>query len=292
MGMLERFRKGGQGDDEGRYGGAQSGAQSLAVQEREQTRGDDARFARDGDRDRDGVDDRTEARTAPPADRPHDHDHDRDRDGVDDRAYDRDGDGVVERDEGPIVGKETLAAMHARQRDRHGGIQWGSAFFGLLSALGLAAILTSLATAAGFALGFSTSDVEGASAETIGLGGGIALLVILALAWYCGGYVAGRMARFDGFRQGLGVFAWTILAIVVVALIGLIGGSEYNVFENLNLPNIPVGDSTLTAGGAIAGAAALLVMVLFAILGGKAGERFHRRVDRLAAREYRAASRA
>jgi hypothetical protein len=188
---------------------------------------------------------------------------------------------------GPIVAGETMAAMRARQRDRFGGINWGAAFFGFLTAVGLASILLSIAAAAGFALGFSTNDVSGGNADTIGLGGGIALLVILAIAWYCGGYVAGRMSRFDGFRQGLAVWMWTLLFIVVVAVLGAIGGSEYNVFNQLNLPNIPVSGDTLTKGGAIAGVAALVVMLLFAIFGGKAGERYHRRIDRLATREYR-----
>ena len=190
---------------------------------------------------------------------------------------------------GPIVAGETMAAMRARQRDRFGGINWGAAFFGFLTAVGLASILLSIAAAAGFALGFSTNDVSRGNADTIGLGGGIALLVILAIAWYCGGYVAGRMSRFDGFRQGLAVWVWTLVFIVVVAVLGAIGGSEYNVFNRLNLPNIPVSGDTLTKGGAIAGVAALVVMLLFAIFGGKAGERYHRRIDRLATREYRPA---
>ena len=41
---------------------------------------------------------------------------------------------------------------------------------------------------------------------TIGVGGAIAVLVVLMIAYYCGGYVAGRMARFDGLRQGVGVW--------------------------------------------------------------------------------------
>ena len=51
-------------------------------------------------------------------------------------------------------------------------------------------------------------------------------------------------------------------------------------------PRLAVGDSTLSTGGAIAGAAAVLVTLLFAILGGKMGERFHKRVDRIATDEY------
>jgi hypothetical protein len=187
----------------------------------------------------------------------------------------------------PVMGTDAMATMRSRQRERFGGIQWGSAFFGWLSAIGLAALLSGILVGAGVALGLSTSDAQNAdSAETIGLGGGIALLVVLAIAWFCGGYVAGRMARFDGARQGIGVWAWTIIGAIIVAGLAAIGGSEYDVFERLNLPRIAIGDSTLTGGGAITGLAAILVTLLAAIVGGKFGERFHKRVDRVATSEY------
>jgi hypothetical protein len=186
----------------------------------------------------------------------------------------------------PLVAGETMAAVRARQRERFGGISWGSAFFGLLSALGLAAIVTAILAAAGVALGLADQatgpDASTSTAQTIGLGGGIALLVVLAIAWYCGGYVAGRMARFDGGRQGVGVWVWTIVFAVVIAALAAVGGSKYDVFQTLNLPSLPVNGSTLTSAGAIAGAAAVVVTLLAAVLGGKAGDRFHRRVDRVA----------
>ena len=47
-----------------------------------------------------------------------------------------------------------------------------------------------------------------------GIGGGIAVLVVLFLAYLAGGYVAGRMSRFDGARQGLAV--WVIGLLVVL----------------------------------------------------------------------------
>jgi len=206
-----------------------------------------------------------------------DRDRDLDRDGVDD--------GLERHD--PVLAPAALETMRSRQRDSFGGIQWGSDFFGWLCAIGLAALLTSILVGAGVALGLSTSDAtNAATAQQIGLGGGIALLIVLAIAWFCGGYVAGRMARFDGARQGIGVWLWTILAAIVVAAGAAIGGSEYDIFQRLNLPRIAVGDSTLNAGGAIAGAAAIVVTLLFAVLGGKVGERFHRRVDRVATAEY------
>jgi hypothetical protein len=203
--------------------------------------------------------------------------HDVDRDGVDDR---------VERHE-PVLAPAALDTMRARQRDRFGGIQWGADFFGWLCAIGLASLLTAALVGAGVALGLSTDDAANAdTAPQIGLGGGIALIAVLAIAWFCGGYVAGRMARFDGVRQGLGVWLWTLLSAVVIAAVAAIGGTEYDVYQRLNLPRIAIGDSTLNTGGAIAGAVAVVATLLFAILGGKAGERFHRRVDRVATDEY------
>ena len=95
------------------------------------------------------------------------------------------------------------------QHDRFGGIKWGAAFFGWLSANGLAVILIALASAGGLAIGLSqldTADDAADQADTIGVAGGIVLLVVLFLAYLAGGYVAGRMARFDGARQG--VAAW------------------------------------------------------------------------------------
>jgi hypothetical protein len=186
-----------------------------------------------------------------------------------------------------VVAEDTVVAMRARQRDRFGGIRWGSAFFGLLSAIGLAAILLGIAAAAGVALGLSEiNDVRKGTADTIGLGGALLLLAILALSWYCGGYVAGRMARFDGLRQGIGVWVWTLVIAGALAIAAVIGGAEYNVLQQLNLPNVAVGDQSLTTGGWLTLAAAVVVTLIFAVLGGKAGDLFHRRVDRFATRDY------
>ena len=61
-----------------------------------------------------------------------------------------------------------------------------------------------------------------------GLVGGIVLLVILFVAYYCGGYVAGRMARFHGARQGFAVWVWALVIAIVVhrwgLAVGIIGG--------------------------------------------------------------------
>jgi hypothetical protein len=160
-------------------------------------------------------------------------------------------------------------------------VSWGAAFFGWLVAIGLGALLVGLLAAAGVAVGLTdlSGDTIGTS-EAIGLGGAIALLAALAVAYGCGGYVAGRMSRFDGARQGAA--AWAIGAVVSVALAvaAAVFGSEYNVLERLELPALPAGDSELATGGAVALAAVAIVTLVAAVAGGKAGERYHRRVDR------------
>ncbi|HVL30612.1 MAG TPA: hypothetical protein VM299_00115 [Solirubrobacteraceae bacterium] len=178
---------------------------------------------------------------------------------------------------------DTAATAHARQREEFGGISLVSTLVGWLAAAGLTAILAGILAAAGAALALNEvgGDVTGGEAETIGLAGGIGLLVVLAVAYLFGGYAAGRMARFDGARQGVGVWLWGIVAAIVVALLALIGGSEYNVLDRLNLPRIPVDSGDLTTGGVIALIASVIVTLLAAVVGGRAGERFHRKVDRV-----------
>lgn len=175
----------------------------------------------------------------------------------------------------------------AAQKERFGGIKFGSAFFGWLTAIGLTVILSALATAIGAGVG--AANTNGASdaanqatenAETIGIVSGIVLAVILFLAYYCGGYVAGRMARFDGAKQGLAVWLWGIIIAIVLAILAAVAGSQFNVLSTLNgVPSIPVDGSLLTASGLIALAIAVLVPLIGAILGGKAGMLFHRKVD-------------
>jgi hypothetical protein len=170
------------------------------------------------------------------------------------------------------------------QRARYGGINWGAAFFGWLSANGLAVLLVALLSAAGVALGLAqgldTADEAAAQADELGIGGGIAVLVVLFLAYLAGGYVAGRMSRFDGTRQGLAVWLIGLVVVLLLAAAGAILGAQYNVLQELNLPRIPVDEGTATTAGIVTLVAIVLVTLLGAVFGGKLGERYHRKVDR------------
>jgi hypothetical protein len=212
-------------------------------------------------------------------------------------VVDRDGDGradVTERGgpgtrtvpaaaAGTAAGATTVAEAREAQRERYGGADGTAIFFGWLSALGLAALLMAVVAAAGTRLGFatdvSTSDAT-SNAGTIGIVGAAILVAILLLAYYGGGYVAGRMARFDGGRQGFRVWLLGLLVTIAAAVAGWIGGSEYNIFEQLNLPRIPVDEGDIATGAIITLAVVLVGTLLAAVAGGKAGDRYHARVDR------------
>lgn len=167
------------------------------------------------------------------------------------------------------------------QHDEYGGFNFGAAFFGWLVAIGVAALLTALLSAAGAAIGLTeVSDTEAqANAETISIVGGALLILVVAIGYYAGGYVAGRMSRFDGGRQGFGTWVIGIALTVLLAVLGAIAGSEYNLLGDLNLPRIPIDEGSLATGGAIALALILVASLIAAIVGGKAGERYHRKVD-------------
>jgi hypothetical protein len=139
-----------------------------------------------------------------------------------------------------------------------------------------------LLSAAGAAIGLtqlSESDAR-SSADTISIVGGILVILVLALGYYAGGYVAGRMSRFDGGRQGMATWAIGLIVTVGLAVLAVVLGDEYNVLEQLNLPSLPVGDETLASGGVIALVAIAVGSLLAALAGGKLGERYHKKVDR------------
>ncbi|MCW2823734.1 MAG: hypothetical protein JWQ91_651 [Aeromicrobium sp.] len=180
---------------------------------------------------------------------------------------------------------DLIATDEDHARDKFGGLNTGAAFFGWIVAIGvavlLAGIIGAILTAVGSSVEVTQSDAE-RSAGTIAASTAIALSVILALAYYAGGYVAGRMSRFDGARQGVGVWVIGLVVTVIAIVLGAIFGDKYNVLDRVDLPRIPISTDELTGGAVITGVAVILVTLLFAIAGGLMGHRYHNRVDRAA----------
>jgi uncharacterized protein YacL len=197
-------------------------------------------------------------------------------------------DGAVTRD------TEVPVTRHERHEDeaysRFGGTNWGAVFFGWLVAIAVTVLLSSIIAAVATAFGVSndvTQNQAQRQAGSIGLAAAIALVVVLAIAYYAGGYVSGRMSRFDGGRQGFGVWLLGLILTILAVVIGVVFGARYNVLDRVNLPRLPIPQDTATWGGIITGIVVLVVTLLAAVVGGKAGRRYHHKVDRTLYRETR-----
>lgn len=193
----------------------------------------------------------------------------------------------VEEDHGDDMRDYYRAAPSYRDLEeyRHrkfGGIKGGAVFYGWLVALAfsslLAGIVSVVASVVGSDLDVTTAQTE-LRAGTMGMALATVVVLVLMVGYYGGGYVAGRFARFDGARQGFGVWAWGVLITVVMVAFGEAFGSKYNIFERADIPSFPTPEATLTADGIMILAAILGGTFLAAILGGKRGERFHTKID-------------
>lgn len=189
----------------------------------------------------------------------------------------------------PIADRAVARDVLARERERFGGMKFGSAFFGWLTATGLVVLLTAIVAAIGAAVGLvapqTAEDAANAANENLGAAtiiGAIVVGIVLFVGYYAGGYVAGRMARFSGLKQGLAVWLWALIVAIIVAIVSAIAGSQWNILGTVDtFPQIPVSPDQLTLTGILTAVGALIVTLAGALLGGVAGMRYHRRVDRV-----------
>ena len=173
------------------------------------------------------------------------------------------------------------SALHRRERQAFGGaIQWEAAFFGLLATIGLLVILAAMAASAGVAVGATEFREPAADQlEELSFAGGVLLALIVAAAFFSGGYVAARMARFDGLRQGLGVWLLSVLMAAAIGVAVWIAAGELNPLDSIDLPDLPVGEGPLGAPAGMALGLLAAIALIGSIAGGLLGERFHRAVD-------------
>ena len=113
-----------------------------------------------------------------------------------------------------------------------------------------------IVTGVGAALGLSRTSshqTQRRQTESIGFVGGIILLAIIFVSYLAGGYVAGRMARFNGLQQGLGVWLWAVIMAILIAGAGWLAGARFDVFAQVNsFPRLPLNEGTLTTAGVLA----------------------------------------
>jgi len=170
---------------------------------------------------------------------------------------------------------DPYAGIHAA-RERFGGIDIPASLVGMLTALSAVLILAGLVGAAVGVVGYQTGLEE--NAEDLSIGSLIGGVAILFVAYLIGGWAAGRIARYDGARNGFATGIWTLVFAAILAALGAWAGAEYDVFENVQLPQW-FDEDALTLPAIASGIGAILAMFVGGIIGGLWGERYHRRAD-------------
>lgn len=153
----------------------------------------------------------------------------------------------------------------AEARSRYGGLDLPAALGGALAGLGTAALLGSLATAVGLQVG------QG-DAEQVAVGGAVTAVVVLALSALVGGWVAGRVARFDGARNGL------VTGVLLFLLAAAVGALAAGVHAGAGLP-VSLDAGSLTTAAVVGALVALAVCLVAGLTGGRIGSQWHRGVD-------------
>jgi MFS family permease len=165
----------------------------------------------------------------------------------------------------------------AAARERFGGIDIPATLVGMLTALSTTLILAGLVGAAVGAVGYQTGlESDAQDLSTASLIGGVAVLFV---AYLIGGWAAGRIARYDGARNGFATGIWTLILAAIVSGLAAWLGSEYDVLGNVDLPQWFSTDA-FTTTAIISGVAAIVAMFVGGTIGGHMGERYHRRADR------------
>ena len=182
---------------------------------------------------------------------------------------------------------EAAEEREDRLRDMYGGVDWLASFLGFVFALIAGAFFSLVAGLVLAPLGVSV-DLASAELGPAAITGLVLVAVLIFLTYFFGGYVAGRLARFDGGRNGAMLLLWSGVTVLVLALInavlsGFLPESISEDVDNLiqnNLLSTIGGLSGLGIAGILIFVGALLVALLGGFLGGRLGSRYHAEIDR------------
>ena len=173
-------------------------------------------------------------------------------------------------------------AREARLREVYGGVDWLASFIGCVFAIVCSAIL--LLFFAGLvlnSLGF-TLNLQGRDIDAVVITGLVIVGLVLFVSYFFGGYVAGRLARFDGGLNGAATVLWGILLSAILLVGSFLPGPFFELLrgfvQNSVLPTIG-GLTEIGLAGAAIIVGALLLELLGGFLGGRLGNLYHTRID-------------
>jgi hypothetical protein len=166
----------------------------------------------------------------------------------------------------------------------YGGVDWLASFLGFVFAIVLGAVFSAVAGLVLVLFGI-TPDLSGGRIGASVITGLALLGVLIFLTFFFGGYVAGRLARFDGGRNGAMVLVWMFIVVVILSLAaaifsGFLPAGMAGGIANLVDRIVSTADNLAGVVGLVTAAAALLLALLGGTLGGRMGSRYHTEIDR------------
>jgi hypothetical protein len=172
-------------------------------------------------------------------------------------------------------------------RDIYGGVDWLASFVGFVFTLLLSGLLGLGATLFLLMPLDLQSSLEGGQLTSTSITGFSVIAAVGFFAFLFGGYVSGRMGRYDGGRNGAMVLLWTVLiTALLLVLSGVLGqtisGTPMGSFVG---DVLGFGDAAvdLLAGlgipGAVVSGVIALVALVGGMVGGRLGSRYHREID-------------
>jgi hypothetical protein len=181
---------------------------------------------------------------------------------------------------------EAVEEREDRLRDMYGGVDWLASFLGFVFAVVIASVFSTVVGLVLVPLGFPP-EISGGQLGASVLTGLAVFGVLIFLTYFFGGYVAGRLARFDGGRNGAMVLAWTFIVVLILALVTVVFSGFLPAGAAEGIRGLAQGTASVVgalAGAGVAGivvaVAALLLALLGGFFGGRLGSRYHTEIDR------------
>src|SRR4028118_667598 len=179
---------------------------------------------------------------------------------------------------------EATEQRESRLKEIYGGIDWLASFIGCIFALVCGGLLLLLLAGLLLApLDFGT-DLQNQTIDASVITGFVVIGVALFLAYFAGGYVAGRLVRFNGGRNGALTVGWGLLLAGLLAIFpAFLPGTLFRLVRDVvNESILPAIGNLVAIGGVGLGIliGAILLMVLGGFFGGRFGNRYHAQIDR------------
>jgi hypothetical protein len=177
---------------------------------------------------------------------------------------------------------EAAEEREVRLREAYGGVDWMASFIGCVFAIVCSGIFLAFVGLVLDPLGF-TLNLEGREIDTVIVTGLVVVGFVLFASYFLGGYVAGRLVRFDGGRNGAATVLWGVLLIVIITIFGsFLPGAFFELLQDFVEASVTPAFTGLTEVG-LAGlgiiVGAILLELLGGFLGGLLGNSYHTRID-------------